>query len=60
MKISLSNEVTDDWAKNAYINEEKYNTLYKQSIENPDRFWGEQGKRIKWIKPYSKVKNTSY
>jgi acetyl-CoA synthetase len=60
MKIPLSNEVTDDWAKNAYINEEKYNRLYKQSIEDPDKFWGEQGKRIKWIKPYSKVKNTSY
>ena len=23
-------------------------------------FWGEMGKRIDWIKPYTKVKNTSY
>ena len=26
----------------------------------PNKFWGEQGKRVDWIKPYTKVKNTSY
>jgi hypothetical protein len=26
----------------------------------PDRFWGEQGKRIDWIKPYTKVGNASF
>ena len=25
-----------------------------------DAFWGEHGKRIDWIKPYTKVKNVSY
>jgi len=60
MKIPLSNEITNNWANEAYINKEEYHKLYKQSIDDPDKFWGDQGKRIKWIKPYSKVKNTSY
>eukprot|EP00439_Symbiodinium_sp_Y106_P088041 s1_g577.t1 len=34
--------------------------MYEASIADPDTFWGEQGKRIDWIKPYSRVKNTSY
>ncbi|MCV6600092.1 MAG: AMP-binding protein, partial [Cohaesibacter sp.] len=37
-----------------------YLSMYKQSVEDPDGFWGEQGKRLDWIKPYTKVKNTSY
>jgi acetyl-CoA synthetase len=34
--------------------------MYKRSITDPDGFWGEMGKRIDWIKPYTKVKNTSF
>ena len=42
------------------INEKKYNEMYNESISNPDKFWGEMGKRIDWIKPFTKVKNTSF
>jgi acetyl-CoA synthetase len=34
--------------------------MYKRSVEDPNGFWGEMGKRIDWVKPYTKVKNTSY
>ncbi|MBF9037660.1 acetate--CoA ligase [Rhodobacterales bacterium LSUCC0387] len=34
--------------------------MYKASISDPEAFWGEQGKRLDWIKPYTKVKNTSF
>ncbi|MEX3015006.1 acetate--CoA ligase [Gymnodinialimonas hymeniacidonis] len=37
-----------------------YASMYAESVENPDAFWEEQGKRIDWIKPYTKVKNTSF
>ncbi|KZK93782.1 Acetyl-coenzyme A synthetase [Pseudovibrio sp. Ad46] len=47
-------------AENALLNNEQYLEMYKKSVEDPDGFWGEHGKRIDWIKPYSKVKNTSY
>ncbi|RCK48861.1 acetate--CoA ligase [Thalassospira profundimaris] len=52
--------VPGDIAKNALIDKTKYDAMYKQSVEDPDGFWGEHGKRIDWIKPYSKVKNVSY
>ena len=44
----------------AWIDEAKYFRLYEESLADPDKFWGEQGKRLDWIKPYTKVKNTSF
>jgi acetyl-CoA synthetase len=52
--------VPAEWAARAHIDERKYNEMYKRSIENPTEFWGEAGKRLDWIKPYTKVKNTSF
>ena len=52
--------VPAEWASRAFIDNEKYLAMYKRSVEDPNRFWGEIGKRIDWIKPYTKVKNTSY
>ena len=37
-----------------------YNANYKKSVSAPDEFWGEQAQRIDWIKPFTKVKNTSF
>jgi len=47
-------------AEHAHIDNEKYLALYEHSIQDPDGFWGEHGKRIDWFKPYTIVKNTSY
>lgn len=47
-------------AKNCWVDAAKYNSMYQQSIKDPEGFWGEQGKRIDWIKPYTKVKNTTF
>ena len=52
--------VPDAVAKAALIDDGQYQDMYRQSVEDPDAFWGEHGKRVDWIKPYSKVKNTSY
>ncbi|MBC07636.1 acetate--CoA ligase [Thalassospira sp.] len=52
--------VPGDIAKGALIDKAKYDAMYKQSVEDPEGFWGEHGKRIDWIKPYSTVKNVSY
>jgi len=48
------------WQSRAWINETKYQEMYKRSIDDPNGFWGEVGKRLEWIKPYTKVKNTSF
>ncbi|MBH0034202.1 acetate--CoA ligase [Pseudoalteromonas sp. NZS71_1] len=42
------------------VDKNKYNTLYKQSIDDPESFWREHGKRLDWSTPYTKVKNTSF
>jgi acetyl-CoA synthetase len=44
----------------ALVDNDKYNTLYKQSIDDPEGFWREHGKRLDWSTPYNKVKNTSF
>jgi len=52
--------VSGDWAKRAYVDDAQYKAMYDASIKNPEAFWGEHGKRIDWLKPFTKVKNTSY
>ncbi len=52
--------VPEAWAKSAYADEAKYQRMYQASVDDPDSFWGTHGKRLDWIKPYTKVKNTSY
>ena len=52
--------VPDALAKTAHIDSKKYREMYERSIKDPEGFWGEQGKCIDWIKPYSKVKDTSF
>ncbi|MCX8958768.1 acetate--CoA ligase [Erwinia psidii] len=47
-------------AENALINAQQYSLMYQQSVQDPDAFWGEQGKILDWIKPYTTVKNTSF
>ncbi len=52
--------VTGEWASQAHIDNDKYLAMYKASVEDPEAFWAEHGKRLDWIKPYTTVKNTSY
>lgn len=53
-------DVPAEFASNALVDAAKYQEMYKRSIEDPEGFWGEHGKRIDWIKPYTKVKDVSY
>ena len=52
--------VSSEWAKRAFADEAKYQDLYKSSVTDPAGFWREQGKRIDWMRPYTKVKNVSF
>jgi len=47
-------------AAHALIDATKYQEMYQASVDDPDAFWGEHGRRIDWIKPYTKVKNSSF
>jgi acetyl-CoA synthetase len=53
-------EVSADWKKRAFIDEDAYRKLYAESVQSPDTFWGREGKRLDWIKPYTRVKNTTF
>ena len=52
--------VPTEWKKNAIIDDVKYGEMYQQSVDDPEVFWANQAKRIDWIKPFTKVKNTSF
>ncbi len=53
-------EVPAEWTKRAFIDDAKYKQMYERSVNDPNGFWAEQGKRIDWFKPFTKVKNTSF
>ncbi|WP_440904148.1 acetate--CoA ligase [Catenovulum sp. SX2] len=52
--------VAENLAENCHIDNHKYLAMYQESVDNPDAFWAQQGKRLDWITPFTKVKNTSY
>jgi acetyl-CoA synthetase len=52
--------VPAEWASRAWVDEQKYQSMYTRSVEDPEGFWADVGKRVDWIKPYSKIKNVSY
>ena len=47
-------------AANAHVDAAKYDEMYAASINDPEAFWAEHGKRIDWIKPFTKVKDVNY
>jgi acetyl-CoA synthetase len=53
-------KVPKEWKKRAFIDKDEYEKLYGRSVEKPDKFWGKEGKRLDWIKPYTRVKDTSF
>jgi len=52
--------VTAEFAKNAHIDKAKYEDMYGASIDDSEAFWAEHGKRIDWIKPYTKVRDVNF
>ena len=52
--------VPQEWKTRAHIDAATYADMYKQSVADPEGFWREHGRRIDWITPYSRVKNTHF
>ena len=53
-------KVPKKWSNNAYIDKNMYAKKYKLSIKDNDGFWRKEGKRIDWIKAYTKIKDVKY
>ena len=60
MSDNLIFDVPADISANALVDDAKYQQMYAASIDDPEQFWGDHGKRLDWMRPYSKVKNTHY
>ncbi len=53
-------EVPAELAERAWADQSRYESLYEASINDPEAFWAEQGKRLDWIKPYTQVKDVDF
>ena len=51
---------SEDFTAHAHIDRAKYDVMYARSIEDPEGFWGEHGKRIDWMRPFTKVKDANF
>jgi len=52
--------IKKEWQERSLITKEKYESLYLESLKNNEFFWKKEGKRIDWIKPYSKIKDVRF
>jgi acetyl-CoA synthetase len=52
--------VPKSFSLSALVKQGDYDRLYAESVEDPERFWGRIGRRIDWVREYSRVKDTSY
>ena len=53
-------EPSSDIIKNSHANKAEYEKMYEESITSPEKFWEKHGKRIEWMKPYTKIRDVSY
>jgi len=53
-------KVPKKWSNNAYVDKSQYEKKYKLSIKDNEGFWKKEGRRIDWIKPYTKIKDVKY
>ena len=43
-------EIPQNFKGSAWADDEKYQQMYRQSLENPEAFWAEQAERVDWFK----------
>jgi acetyl-CoA synthetase len=53
-------KVPKKWSNSAYVDKSQYEKKYRLSIKDNEGFWRKEGKRIDWIKPYTKIKDVKY
>ncbi len=52
--------VPETWKTRAWCDAARYEEMYQRSVSDPDGFWGDEAKRLDWITPWQRVKNTSF
>src|SRR5690606_30803262 len=51
-------KVPEDFAALAHLRQADYQRLYQESMRDPTGFWARLGRRIDWIQPFTRVKDT--
>jgi acetyl-CoA synthetase len=59
MSEMISNFVQNP-PKSANATRDSYREMYQRSVSDPDGFWGQEGKRLEWIKPYKTVRSGDF
>ncbi|MBS3747477.1 MAG: acetate--CoA ligase [Wenzhouxiangellaceae bacterium] len=52
--------VFESIARSAHVDAQRFEALTRKAGQDPESFWGDVGKRLDWIKPYSRVKDVSF
>jgi acetyl-CoA synthetase len=53
--------VAESWSASAWVDKEKYQSMYRQSIEEPDLFWAEQSDLfLTWQQPWTDLNNVEF
>ena len=53
-------EIDKEWINQAKVNSDKYDQMYTKSIDQNEEFWAKEGRRVNWIKDYTKIKEVKY
>ncbi|HWT97328.1 MAG TPA: acetate--CoA ligase [Terriglobales bacterium] len=52
--------VPETWQDKAFFNSASYQSAYARSVKDPTGFWGDEGRRLDWIRPFTQVKDVDY
>jgi acetyl-CoA synthetase len=52
--------VPSDWADKAQIGADRYAEMYRESVDDPEGFWRREARRIDWMRPFTRVKESSF
>jgi len=58
--VSAIDQTSPEPARQPWLDDAAYRAMYRRSVDDPVGFWSKHGLRLDWIKPYTKVKNTSF
>jgi acetyl-CoA synthetase len=52
--------VPDEFSRSAIVTAADYERLYREAAEDPDAFWAREAQRLDWMRPFTRVKDTSF
>jgi len=61
MQVTKTHPVPASLAASAHINRERYDAMYRASVEQPEQFWAEQAQQfLQWQQPWDKVREYDF